>query len=127
MTTVVNGPLKESLLLKRYVPGASTIVVFDDIEETAACNWLSVETLTMIPDGGGSGGAGRAGAAAEGTASARMAKRAEPRLLKAINAVERLLFKMIGFQWQWLCQGDPPSPLAPQDFCSGVPYNSRRC
>jgi len=27
--------------------------VFEEIDETAACNWLSVETLTTGPDGGG--------------------------------------------------------------------------
>src|SRR2546428_1206772 len=105
MPTFVNVPLKESGFVKRYVPGASTIVVFDDIDETAACNWLSVETLTIGPDGGGSGGAGRAGAAAEGTVSARTPRRAEPSLLKALRQASPRWMgcKMIRLGSPWLC------------------------
>src|SRR5438034_11590684 len=97
------------------------IVVFDEIEETAACNWLSVETLMIVPDGGGSGGAGRAGAAVEDTASVRTPRVAAPTLLNA------RICTMIRLDSQRLCQADPVSALALQDFCAELPYNSRRC
>jgi hypothetical protein len=38
-----------------------TIVLFAVIAATAFCNWMTVETLTTVPEGGGSGGAGVAG------------------------------------------------------------------
>ena len=75
--------------------------MFDEIDETAACNWLSVDTLMIVPDGGGSGGAGRAGAAVDDTASVSTPRRAALTFLKA-----RMICKMIRVGSQWLCQAD---------------------
>ena len=57
------------------MPGASTIVVFDERDETAARSALSDETLTTVPVGGGSAGAGRAGAASDEPASDATARK----------------------------------------------------
>src|SRR4051794_35777184 len=46
-----------------YLPGASTMGVFDRKDETAARNCDSVDTLTIVPVGAANDGAGRAGAA----------------------------------------------------------------
>lgn len=52
-----------SVDVKTYVPGAMTMVSFDASELNAACSCATVETFTMVPEGGGNEGAGRAGAA----------------------------------------------------------------
>src|SRR6185436_5575469 len=56
--TLVKVPLIHSVLVSRYVPGASTIVVFDASCATAVCSCASVDTLTTAPEGAASGGAG---------------------------------------------------------------------
>ena len=45
------------------MPGAITIVVFEAMEATAFCSCATVDTLTIVPVGGGSGTGGNAGPA----------------------------------------------------------------
>ena len=63
MPTFVNVPLMYSGPVNRYVPGATTIVLLEDIEDIALWSALTVDTLMTVPEGEASGGAGCAGAA----------------------------------------------------------------
>src|SRR3990172_142389 len=43
------------VFVRSYVPAAIKIVVFEVRLSTAFCSWAAVETLTTLPEGGGSG------------------------------------------------------------------------
>src|SRR3954452_14661759 len=90
MATLVT-PFTYSVRLRRYVPGAITIVVFEASERTADWSCGSVLTLTIAPVGAASAGAGRAGraSAADDPPTIAASRQSTRRDLETMDSVPR--------------------------------------